>query len=153
MTFKIVRIKGRHQVQLDGEPSWVRGLTSGDGPDTIADEAAIVVAFSIWSTPDRENAYHAIDVARDENIPTSVYLLPFDFPEELAAWNTDLEKSPSELGLSSSNEQGSVKVFVSPNPESSPVWMVLRSGSVIETHQGKLATDSLRMLLRAALTE
>jgi len=150
MTFKIVPFEGKHRVQLEGEPSWVRGLTSGDGPDEIGDEAALVVAFSIWSTPDRENSYHAIDVARDEGIPASVYLLPFDFPEELAVWNAGLTTPPNELGLSERTEKGSVEVVISSNAESSPIWILMRGSSVIESHQGKLTTDAIRALLQAA---
>jgi len=151
MTFKIVTAGERHRVHLDGEPDWVRGLTSGDGPDAVGVGPSLVVAFSIWSTPDRESAYLAIDVGRNENISAAVFLLPFDFPEELMVWKTKFSSRPGEVVVSSRTDQSSVEVSMSPNVDATPVWMLILDGSVIETRQGQLNADEVRSLLQATI--
>jgi hypothetical protein len=147
----MIAVGNQHRVELEGEPSWVHGLATGDGPDAVGIEPSLVVAFSIWSTPDREGAYLAIDVGRDEDITVPVYLLPFDYAEELEIWKPLLSGKPGEVGISSNYDQSTLNVSLSPTPGSTPVWMLIRDGGVVETRQGKLSVDEIRSLLQAAI--
>lgn len=151
MPFKMITDGNRHRVELDSEPNWVHGLCTGDGPNAANSGSALVVAFSIWSTHDREDAYLAVDVGRDEHFSVAVYLLPFDYPEELAAWSPAFSSRPGEIGISVGSNQSTTEVSLSPEVGTTPVWMLVRDGRVVETRQGTLSASEIRSLFESTM--
>ncbi len=151
MTFRMIAEGNRHRVELDREPNWVHGLATGDGLDAAGSGPALVVAFSIWSTPDREDAYAAVDVGKDEGFSIPVYLLPFDYPEELSSWSAELSSSPGEVIIGVVSTQSTTEVSLSPNAGSTPVWMLVHGGRVVKTRQGRLSAVEIRSLLEATM--
>jgi hypothetical protein len=67
MGFRIVKDEGnRNRVELMDEPHWVIGMKSLSAgiSSELSEGVALVVAFSIWSTPDRELAYETVEIAK-----------------------------------------------------------------------------------------
>jgi hypothetical protein len=132
MGFQVIEtLCGRYSVLTDGEPSWLIGLSSLS--DTIwADlnhQPALVIAFSIWSTADRDTAYDAILVAKSLKLQVPIGLLPVDDPSELTSW-----LSPARTGVMACKVQvrstSPKTIVVSQAIGASPLWFLVQDNTV-----------------------
>ena len=154
MGFKVVKENENHsRIELIDEPEWVIGmrtLTMGI-PTCLANGVALVVAFSIWSTPDREMAYEAIEISKRKGIGVRIGLLPFDFPEELSSWLSDASWDEIDLIIQPSDD-ASVELTISQYEGNSPLWFELRDGKPRLLGRGKLTEDEIDEFLRRLKT-
>ncbi|MBL8892385.1 MAG: hypothetical protein JNL67_20585 [Planctomycetaceae bacterium] len=149
MSFRIVKDEAsRNRVELVDEPNWVIGmgsLTGGISPE-LDEGVALIVAFSIWSTPDRERAYEAVEIAKGHGLNVRIGLLPYDYPEELSSWlpNTDWEESAITV-----NDSGceSVHIAIGQREGNSPLWFTLRDGSPKLVGRGAVSDRDIHAFL------
>jgi hypothetical protein len=154
MGFRIVKdCEERNRVEVINEPDWVFGLGSLENGVTPAlqEGVALVVAFSIWSTPDREAAYEAIELAKAVCNRVRIGLLPYDYPDELSPWlsNTNWDETTIAVEESAS---GTVNVRIAQNNGTSPLWFELRNGFPRLISRGAMSTSEMRELLLAIET-
>ncbi|MDZ4657778.1 MAG: hypothetical protein SH868_09405 [Bythopirellula sp.] len=147
MGFEIIMGNDHYQVKLSDEPDWVFGLQSGDKIASVGTGPCLVVAFSVWSTPDREEAYKAIEVAKTQGMSVRVGLLPYDFPEEIEAWLPSQAERPGAVVSESTTAQGAVQVNISQKEQASPVWLAVQDGKPFEIRQGSLKDGEIAALL------
>jgi hypothetical protein len=147
MGFEIVVGDDTYTVKLSDEPNWVFGLRSGDRIAAVGDDLCFVVAFSVWSTPNREAAYRAVEIAKMQVGSVRVCLLPYDYPEELGAWLPSEAERPDTIVQESTTEKGVVHVSISQKEHTSPIWLVVQDGETVEFRQGPLRNDEITRLL------
>ncbi len=152
MGFRIIKDDGnRNRVELVEEPNWVIGMGSlSDGISSQLEEGvALIVAFSIWSTPDRELAYETVDIAKASRGNVRVGLLPYDYPEELSPWMSDA--SWDEVAVTvDQNRDESVEIAIGQNKGNSPLWFELKDGEPQLVGRGAVSASDIRgFLLRA----
>jgi len=150
MGFKVVKESEKHsRVELIDEPDWVIGmqtLTMGV-PTCLSNGVALVVAFSIWSTPDREMAYKAIEISKKRGIGVRIGLLPFDYPEELSTWLLDSDWEEVDLHVQQGDD-ASVELTISQSEGNSPLWFELHNGHPRLLGRGQLSEHKIDEHLR-----
>lgn len=154
MGFRIVKDdEERNRVEVFDEPDWVFGLgslSSGVTP-ALQEGVALVVAFSIWSTPDREAAYEAIETAKADCNRVRIGLLPYDYPNELSPWLSNTNWDETTISVDESAGE-LVNVRIAQNNGVSPLWFELRDGLPRLISRGAMSTPEMRELLIAIET-
>ena len=147
MGFEIETIDGSYRVKY--EPSWVTGLQSGDDITAVGNIDCLVVAFSVWSTPDRETAYRGIEVAKSSEAFIPICLLPYDYPEEMETWLSSEVEKPGVVVGEAKTDDGAVKVGILQDERTSPIWFTVHEGEIADMRQGPLQDDEIVCLLSA----
>ncbi len=149
MSFRIVKDQqNRNRVELIDEPRWVvdMGSLQAEKSSELAEGSALVVAFSIWSTPDRELAYETVEVAKANGLNVRIGLFPYDYPAELSSWlsNTDWEESTIAVR---GNDNESVEITIGPSEANSPLWFMLKNGVPKLVGRGAVSDQDIRAFL------
>ena len=152
MSFQI--IKGSddvYHVSLSEEPSWVLGMRSRslEIEPALDHGAWLVVAFSVWSAPDREEAYKAIELAKCHNINVRIGLLPYDYPEEIELWLPQGNQLPGVSISDATTDRVNTEVHIAQTEHTSPVWFALVDRKPFAVRQGPLQSKELTDFLLA----
>jgi hypothetical protein len=120
---------GEIALVLTGEPNYIVALTMA--PDELEPELRygswILLAFAIWSGPDRIAVGDAISLAKALAGGVRLGIRPFDDHAEFSRWCPQV------------NEK-----------HASPIWLVLRDGLLIRERVGVIGSEQFEDLVRAA---
>lgn len=157
MGFRVVKDEvDLNRVEVADEPNWVVGmgpLCNGVSAE-LTEGVVLVVAFSIWSTPDRELAYDAIEIAKRLDLGVRIGLLAYDYPEELSSWLPNSKWEETSISVKDEANE-SVEITIGQSDGNSPVWFELKNGTPRLIGRGAISESDIRdvlHMLKAAAT-
>ncbi len=155
MSFELQHIAGDNwELVLSDEPGYVHALkmAAESMEPELKTGVWLVVTFPVWSVPARHSVLAAIGCAKDYGGKFQLGIRAFDSHEELYKWWPVTEApSAAKVLLVVHDESSRREINISTDPASSPIWLVLRDGQVVDQGAGPRNKQQLSELMQATL--
>jgi hypothetical protein len=154
MSFELRAIDGgKWELLFSDEPSYIHALNMA--PDSIEPEMKsglwLIVVFPVWSSPVRHSVRAALACAKDYGGKFQLGVRPYDYYEEIFKWWPG-GKVPSEGDqLLVAWDEPRRELHISTDSSSSPIWLILRDGQVVNQGAGPYSRQQLSELMQSVL--
>ncbi len=157
MSFSFVADEsGRSRIVLSGEPDYIVSLPIAPPhlEDIVKRGKWICVGISVWSINDMNAGYQAVERIKTLGGSVKLGLRPVNSAEENCKWipNVHFDGAADRTKVGVTEEGGLLKVSISGNTESSPVWVTFSEGSVVSLRYGQLADAEIDDLIVEVLS-
>lgn len=138
---------GQFFVRMDAEPDFIHGLTMAPAErEEILNEGDwIVLSFAVWNSHDRPAIDTAIEVVKSMNGRVRLGIRPFEIADEFSSW-CPYQPPNAELVIQEKEDAEQVNIAITAASGTSPIWLFIRDGVIVQSHLGHLAVEQLKAL-------
>ncbi len=147
---------GRSRVILVDAPDYVIPLRIA--PPCLEDHVKqgrwLVVSMSVWSVHDIRAGHRAIELVERHGGLVKLGLRPFDFSKENATWvpGVGSDQTADQVEIFVGDHDRSREIKIQGRSDSSPLWVVIAEGKVVDVRYGQLADAEIQELIAQLLS-